>query len=384
MKLFKRIINIVLAMSIILSNIILVVSAEEKEGIVKSAKSYILMEENTGQILLENNKDEKMELASVTKIMTLLLIMEDIESGKYSFETKITASSNAEKMGGSQIYLKEGEQMSANELIKAICISSANDACVAMAEFSAGSVEEFVNRMNEKAKVLGMNNTNFTNCTGLPTENHYSSAYDIALMSRELLKHKKVFDYTKIWMDTLRDGKFGLANTNKLVKHYKGATGLKTGYTDKAKFCLSATATRDDLSLIAVVLGCETSKDRFRDASSLLDYGFSNYSFYINNDISKKYDIMVLKGKEKLCYGIPEITEGILVKKGQDKNITYQVNLKESIVAPVYKDEIVGEIKFFLNKEEILKVPVKSDRDIEKLNLTDYMILYLKKIFYKN
>lgn len=384
MKIFKRIINIVLAMSIILSNIIIVVSAEENVGIVKSAKSYVLMEENTGQTLLENNKDEKMELASVTKIMTLLLIMEDIESGKYSFETKVTASSNAEKMGGSQIYLKEGEQMSVNELIKAICISSANDACVAMAEFSAGSIEEFVNRMNEKAKFLGMNNTNFTNCTGLPTENHYSSAYDIALMSRELLKHKKVFDYTKIWMDTLRDGKFGLANTNKLVKYYKGATGLKTGFTDKAKFCLSATATRDNLSLIAVVLGCETSKERFRDASSLLDYGFSNYSFYINNDISKKYDIMVLKGKENFCYGIPELTDGILVKKGQDKNITYQINLKESVVAPVYKDEIVGEIKYFLDKKEILKIPIKADRDIEKLSLTDYMILYLKKIFYKN
>lgn len=382
MKIFKKVINIILAISMVLGSII-TVSGEEKTGIVKSAKSYILMEESTGQILLESKKDEKMELASVTKIMTLLLIMEDIESGKYTLETKVTASSNAESMGGSQIYLKEGEQMSVNELIKAVCISSANDACVALGEFSAGSIEEFVNKMNGRAKALGMNNTNFVNCTGLPTENHYSTAYDIAIMSKELLKHKKVFEYTKIWMDTLRDGKFGLANTNKMIKYYNGATGLKTGFTDKAKFCLSATATRNNLSLIAVVLGCETSKERFADASSLLDYGFANYSFYINNDISKKYDIIVTKGKENICYGIPEVTKGILVKKGQEKNITVQINVKESIKAPVYKDEIVGDIIFMLDKKEILKAQIKSDRDIEELKLTDYIIMNFKKIFYK-
>ncbi len=382
MKIFKYVISFVLIFSIVLS-LIISVGAKENSTIVKSAKSYILMEEKTGQILLEGNKDEKMELASVTKIMTLLLVMEDIESGKYSLETKVTASSNAESMGGSQIYLKAGEQMSVNELIKAVSISSANDACVALGEFSAGSIESFVSKMNQRAKELGMNNTNFVNCTGLPAENHYSTAYDIALMSKELLKHKKVFEYTKIWMDTLRDGKFGLANTNKLIKQYNGATGLKTGFTDGAKFCLSATATRDNLSLIAVVLGCQTSNERFSDASTLLDYGFSNYNFYISNDILKKYDIIVKKGKESICQGIPENTEGILVKKGQENKIKVQINVKESIKAPVYKDEIVGEIIYMLDKKELHKAYIKAASDVSELNFCDYIILNFKKIFYK-
>ena len=379
MKIFKYVISFVLIFCFVLP----LVSAKENSAIVKSSKSYILMEEKTGQILLEGNKDEKMELASVTKIMTLLLVMEDIESGKYALETKVTASENAESMGGSQIYLKTGEQMSVNELVKAVSISSANDACVALGEFSAGSIDSFVSRMNKRAKELGMNNTNFVNCTGLPAENHYSTAYDIALMSKELLKHKKVFEYTKIWMDTLRDGKFGLSNTNKLIKQYNGATGLKTGFTDGAKFCLSATATRDNLSLIAVVLGCETSKERFSDASTLLDYGFANYSFYINNDISKKYDIIVKKGKESICRGIPENTEGILVKKGQENKIKVQINVKESIKAPVYKDEKVGEIIYMLDNKELHKSFIRAASNVDELNFYDYFILNFKKIFYK-
>ena len=242
-----------------------------------SAKSVLLMEQSTKEILYENNPDEQLAIASVTKIMTMLLIMEALDEGKISMEDMVPVSERAMSMGGSTMFLEAGEELSVYEMLKGIAVASANDGCVAMAEFISGSVETFVAEMNKRAQELGMKNTNFVNTNGLDAEGHYSSARDVALMSAELLKHEKIFEFTTIWTDKMHDGKFDLSNTNKLIRFYSGANGLKTGSTDKALCCLSATAKRDDLQLIAVVLGAPTSNDRFNDARTLLDYGFANY-----------------------------------------------------------------------------------------------------------
>ncbi len=267
---------LILSISIIFCSIIPVFAAEETKLI--TAPAGVLMEAQTGKILYENNPHEQRPCASVTKVMTLLLVFEAIDSGKLSLDTTITASEHAASMGGSDIWLEPGETMSADDMIKATVVASANDAAVALAEQVSGSEESFVEQMNNRAKELGMKDTVFKNCNGLDEDGHITSAYDVAVMSRELIKHEKIFDYTSIWIDYLRGGKTQLVNTNKLLKTYKGITGLKTGTTDDAGCCISATATRDGMSLIGVVLGCDNGKQRFADAAALLDYGFANYS----------------------------------------------------------------------------------------------------------
>ena len=252
------------------------VNALTEESI--SAPSAILMEASTGKILFEKNAHEQRPCASVTKVMTLLLVFEAIESGKLTYDTTITTSAHASSMGGSDIWLEEGETMSAHDMIKATVVASANDAAVALAEHICGSEDAFIEEMNKRAKELGMKETVFKNCNGLDEEGHVTSAYDVAVMSRELTKHEKIFEYASIWLDTLRNGETQIVNTNKLLKTYNGITGLKTGTTDDAGCCMSATATRGDVSLVAVVLGCDTGKQRFSDSASLLDYGFANIS----------------------------------------------------------------------------------------------------------
>ncbi len=331
-----------------------------------SCPSAILMDQTTGTILFKKNADEKRPPASVTKVMTLLLIMEAVESGKLEWDSPIAVSPEAAGMGGSQVYLKEGETMTTDEMVKCIAVVSANDCCVAMAEAISGSVSSFISKMNQRAKELGMKNTHFNSCTGLDTEDHYTTAHDIAIMSRELMKHKKIKEYSTIWMDTVRDGAFTLSNTNKLIRFYDGATGLKTGFTDDAGYCLSATATRDSLSLIAVVLGGETSDKRFADAKSLLNFGFTQYTLYQESPSSID-PVKVIKGMEDLIQ--PQLAEqpAFLIQKGTEKSIKYKIELSESIMAPVDKGQKIGTISYTCEGKNIGNIHLIADKEIPKV-----------------
>ena len=328
----------------------------------------ILIEQTTGQVLYDHNMHEKLRPASVTKVMSILLIMEAIDSGQISLQDKVPCSENAAGMGGSQIWLETNEELTVDEMLKAICVVSANDCTVAMAEYLCGSEEAFVTRMNERAKELGMNDTTFKNCHGIDVDGHVTSAYDIALMSRELLNnHPTILNYTTIWMDTLRNGESELVNTNKLIRNYKGATGLKTGSTSVALYNLSASATRDGMSLIAVILKAPTTKVRFAEAQKLLDYGFNNYEFKslaVRGNVLKEAD--VIKGIISKVNLIVENDVGILLKKGEDKNIGQTINISENISAPIYEGQKVGEIIFTLNNEEIGKANVIAEKTVEK------------------
>lgn len=331
----------------------------------------VLIEQNSGKVLYEHNMHEKLRPASVTKVMSILLIMEALDSGRISLEDRIPCSENASSMGGSQIWLDVKETLTVDEMLKAICIVSANDCTVAMAEYLAGSEEAFVLKMNERAKQLGMNDTSFKNCHGIDEDGHVTSAYDIALMSRELLtKHSSVTNYTTIWMDSLRDGKSELVNTNKLVRNYKGATGLKTGSTSVALYNLSASATRDSLSLIAVIMKSPTTKIRFAEAQKLLDYGFSNYSY---KEFGKKDDVIeslvVDKGVENSVNAILENSSGALVKKGEDKNLVQNINLDNSLSAPIQKGQKLGNITYSLNGEIVGTANIVAQNDVAKINL---------------
>lgn len=332
------------------------------------AKSAILMEISTGRVLYEKNADEPLPPASVTKIMTMLLITEAIDDGVISLSDMVTASTRASKMGGSQIYLKEGEQISVDDLLKSLTVASANDAAVALAEHLCGSEEAFVAKMNERAKELGMTNTNFENTNGLDdtTVNHVTSARDIAIMSRELLKHDLIYNYTMIWMDTVRDGAFGLTNTNRLIRFYKGATGLKTGSTSKAKFCISASAERDGLGLVAVIMASPTRDVRNAAAASLLDYGFANYAF-LQKESEAQGDIPVKGGVKKTLSTVSE-SFGEVIKKGDDKKLETEMVLPESIAAPVKKGDKVGEIIYKIDGSEIGRAAITADEDIEKIS----------------
>ena len=328
----------------------------------------ILIEQKSGQILYEHNIHEKLRPASVTKVMSLLLIMEALDSGQISLTDKIPCTEDAAGMGGSQIWLEVGEELTVDEMLKAICVVSANDCTVAMADYLCGSQEAFVQKMNERAKELGMNDTTFKNCHGIDEDGHVTSAYDIALMSRELLNnHPSIMNYTTIWMDTLRNGESELVNTNKLIRNYKGATGLKTGSTSVALYNLSASATRDGLSLIAVIMKAPTTKIRFAEAQKLLDYGFSNYQYKLiarGGDILK--EIEVNKGVAPKLNLVIENDVGILVKKGEDKNIEQIVNIDENISAPITHNQKLGEIIFTLNGQEIGKSNLIAEINIEK------------------
>ncbi len=335
------------------------------------AESAILIEQNSGQILYGYNIHEKLYPASVTKVMSLLLIMEALDSGKITLETQIPCSSNAASMGGSQIWLDTTETLSVHEMLKAIAVVSANDCVVAMAEYLGGTEDGFVQMMNEKAKELGMNDTTFKNCHGLDEDGHLTSAYDIALMSRKLLKnHPKITEYSTIWMDTLRNGESTLSSTNKLIRNYSGCTGLKTGSTSLALFNLSASATRDNLSLIAVVMKAPTSALRFSNATSLLDYGFNNYSyksFGEQGEIVKS--VAVQNGVSKEINAVYETSPSFLIKKGEENNINYEINLKDNIKAPVTQGQLLGTIKYSINDSELGTVNLIAETSIEKLGL---------------
>lgn len=328
----------------------------------------VLIEQTTGQVLYDHNMHEKLRPASVTKVMSILLIMEAVDSGQITLQDKVPCSENAAGMGGSQIWLEVGEELTVDEMLKAICVVSANDCTVAMAEYLCGSEEAFVTKMNERAKELGMNDTTFKNCHGIDEDGHLTSAYDIALMSRELLNnHPTILNYTTIWMDTLRDGESELVNTNKLIRNYKGATGLKTGSTSVALYNLSASATRDGMSLIAVILKAPTTKIRFSEAQKLLDYGFNNYEFKslaVRGNVLKEAD--VTKGVTSKVNLIVENDVGILLKKGEDKNIEQTINMEENITAPVYEGQKVGEIVFTLNNEEVGRTNIIAEKAVEK------------------
>lgn len=345
--------------------------------------SAILMEQSTGTLLYEHNIHEQLRPASVTKVMTILLIMEALDNGTISLEDRVSCSEEASKMGGSQIWLDTTESLTVDEMLKAICVVSANDCCVAMAEHIAGSQELFVERMNARAKELGMNDTCFKNCHGLDEDGHVTSSYDIALMSRELmLNHPSIANYTTIWMDTLRDGESQLVNTNKLIRNYEGCTGLKTGSTSTALFNLSATATRNNLSLIAVIMRGETSPIRFAEAKKLLDFGFSNFEYlkYANQgDIAKS--ILVHKGTTNSVEVSFESDAGSLIPKGQSANIVTTVSLPETINAPINKGEKLGEVIFSLNNETLGTVNLVANNTVKKLNIGNMVALVVEKWF---
>ena len=343
------------------------VFAEGNTDLGLNAKSAILMEEATGNILYESNPDERLPIASVTKVMTMLLIMEAVDSGKISLDDMVTVSENAMSYGGSTMFLETGEQLTVNDMLKGIAVASANDGCVAMAEHLAGSESAFVDMMNEKAKGLGMENTHFMNTNGLDEDDHYSSARDVAIMSRELMKHETIFNYTSIWMDTLRGGKFQLANTNKLIRFYDGANGLKTGSTSKALCCLSAAAKRNDMQLIAVVLGAPTSAERFASAKSLLDYGFANYA--VNTQITagdEVQKIAVEKGVDKEVGVVAGDSCSTLVKKGQEDNITKEIKIDETITAPIEAGQKIGTMTISRDGEVIADIDLNASSAVEK------------------
>ena len=350
-----------------------VANIDNKEGnfLELNCESSILIEQSTGEVLYAHNEHEKLRPASVTKVMTILLIMEAIENGSLKYEDKIPCSENASSMGGSQIWLDESETLTVDEMLKAICVVSANDCTVAMAEKIGGSEENFVNMMNEKAKALNMNDTTFKNCHGIDEEGHVTSAYDIALMSRELLtKYPEITNYTTIYMDTLRNGESELVNTNKLIRNYAGATGLKTGSTSLALFNLSASATKEGLSLIGVIMKAPTSKDRFSCARKLLDYGFSNYKYELlctQNDFVREIDVQ--KGTKNKIRVIYDNSIGKITKKNETDQIDTIVEMKESIIAPVEKGEILGKVKFMRGEKTIAEVNLIAEEQIKKKNL---------------
>lgn len=338
----------------------------------QEAKSAVLMDVATGTVLYEHNSHEALAPASVTKIMTMLLIMEAVDSGKINWNDTVTASEVAAAKGGSQVYLKVGETMTVTDMLKSIAVSSANDCACAMAEHLAGSESAFVERMNEKAKELGMNDTNFVNCTGLDDSpeavNHKTSAYDIALMSRELLgKHPDIKKFTTIWMDTIRGGAFGLSNTNKLIRFYNGATGLKTGFTSGAGYCLSASAQREDLELIAVTMGSKSSGERNAACKSMLDYGFANFAL-ISPELSDMPAIPVKLGKETMVAARLGSSAAMLIDKGQKASVTMEVQVEESLTAPVAQGEKLGTLRLKSGDQVLSEIPLVAAQGVERLS----------------
>lgn len=369
-KILASLLAVVLIFSIIES---------EAHALELNGKSFILIECGTGQVLYEQNADEQLAPASVTKVMTMLLIMEAIERGEITYDSIVTASERAKSMGGSTIFLDTGEEMSVDDLLKGIAVASGNDACVAMAEHLSGTVENFVAVMNNRAKELGMINTNFVTCNGLDAEGHYSSARDIAIMSRELLKHEDIFRYTTIWMDSLRGGKFQLANTNKLVRFYAGANGLKTGSTSKAKNCISATAKRDNMQLCAVVLGSDTSQLRFNAASTLLNYGFDNFTISGMKKNEVVGEVTVKKGTAEKVKATLEDDCMIVVNKINADSIKKNVTLSDSVEAPVKKGDKLGEITISVDGGEPMVKSIVAENDVNKIDFGKMYMKILKK-----
>ena len=355
------------------------VYAEQATDLTLSAPSAILIEAGSGQVLYEKNSHDRRPPASVTKIMTLLLVMEAIDNGQIALEDMVRCSEYAASMGGSQVYLEPGEEMSVRDMLKAVAVASGNDAAVALSEHISGSAEAFVNLMNDRAKALGMNDTHFVNCNGLDDPEHLTSAYDIALMSRELVKHPLIFEFTGIWMDSLRGGQFGLVNTNKLIRFYTGANGLKTGSTSVAKYCLSASAQRDGMNLIAVVLGAETSKERFADASRLLDYGFANFSL-VQPSVDTDTNIPVKLGKETSVKAIPNAQNSLIIDKSQKKDVSTEVTLEPEISAPVTKGQRLGTMTVKAGDHILAEIPMVAEMSVERLSFWDLFLQVLKSI----
>ena len=348
------------------------------------AKAAILIDAATGTVLYEQDAHTPLPPASVTKVMTMLLIMEAIDDGRIGWEDMVTASATAAAKGGSQIYLKEGETMSVATLLKSVAVSSANDAACALAEHIAGSETAFVSQMNQRAKELGMNETNFVNCTGLDddetAENHRTSAYDIALMSRELLtKHPDIKKYTTIWMDTVRDGSFGLSNTNKLVRFYQGATGLKTGYTSQAGFCLSASAERDGMELIAVVLGCDTSAERFAACKSMLDHGFAGYAL-IEPQLDRQVGVPVKLGTVSQVQAGPADEGAVLIDKAQKNTVNIKVELSEGVEAPVSKGQRLGTMTVRSGEQILAEVPLVAAEPVARLSWGEIFVRMFRSL----
>ena len=375
----KKFILIILLAFIFIPN----VNAEVK--LAESAKSSILIEATTGEIIYESKKDEKFAPASMTKIMSLIIIMEEIEKGNLKWNEEITVSKNASSMGGSQIYLEEGEKMSVKDLVKGICMASANDAVVALAERISGSEEAFVFRMNENVKKIGLKNTNFKNATGLDVANHYSSAYDMSMMARELVKHKKILDFSGIYEDYLRqdtDKKFWLVNTNRLIKTYDGMDGLKTGYTKEAGYCLTATAKRGDMRLIGVVMGEETSSIRNEEMTKLLDYGFNLYnvsSLVTNKTKLGKYENSKMKLSNVNI--VPSSSVNVLNKKGDPKRkVSYKLKVTREKL-PIKKGEKIGKMYVYENGKKLYNIDITVDKDVKKANILDLYIKSLGELF---
>ena len=367
----KKLASLIMAILIAIMPMNLSFANEDNAPLSVSSKSAILMDVGSGQILYEKNAHDKLPPASVTKVMTMLLICEALDSGTITLDDSVQISENAASMGGSQIFLEAGEVQKVDTLLKGIAVASANDGCVAMAEYIGGSVESFVDMMNAKAKELNMKDTNFVNTNGLPVDNHYTSAHDIAIMSRELLKHDVISKYLTTWMDQVVVGKkqitVGLANTNKLIKHYQGATGVKTGFTQQAKYCLSASAKRGDTHLVAVTLGAETSPERFKDATSLLNFGFANYESV--KLCSKNDNIATLtldKADEQKINLVAKEDLSVLIKKGGNKDFTRKIKVNENPTIPIKKGTNLGYVEIYQGKTLVGKVDLVNTKDIQK------------------
>lgn len=374
----KRVISLILALSFVLSFPICVNAAENKK---LNVKSSILMCLDTGDVIKQNNAYEHLSPASVTKLMSILLILEAIDSGKIKLTDEVAATENAVSKGGSQIWLEVGEKMSVNDLFKAVVIASANDACTLLGEYVAGSDSAFVDMMNKRVETLGLNNSHFENCTGLDDEitNHYSCAYDLAVIAKEVMKHKLILKYSTVWLDSLRNGKTELNNTNKMINKYNGMTGLKTGTTSNAGFCLCATATRDGISFVSVVLGAQTSDDRFALTEELLDYGFANYKLdNIKIDNSKLKTVKVKNGVDKSITPKCELNKKLLLPKNSDK-ITYKYSILEEVKAPVKKGDKLGVITVYSGNKKISSIELKSDKNIKSVTF-----LYIFKKMFNN
>ena len=383
MKFFKRIFTLCLILSLFVGAICVPVirALEIKEpGFDANVKSAVLMDANTGTVLYAKNENTALPPASVTKIMTLLLVFEGIEDEKISYNDMLTVSEYASSMGGSQVYLKQGESLSVDELIKCVLVASANDAAVVLAEAIAGSEEAFVSMMNEKAKELGMENTCFENVTGLDdsVEKHLTSAYDIALMSKELIKYDKVSEYATIWMDTIRDGEFGLTNTNRLVRYYKGITGLKTGSTSKAGFCMSATAKRDGMELICVVMGASSSEERNACVAKLLDFGFANYKVMSKN--GEKIENIKISGGTK-DYFVGEYESFTVLENKSSKELTKEITLYEDVCAPINKGDVIGKVEYYIDGECVSVKNIVSSETVDKITYLEYLGRVLSNFF---
>ena len=369
--------------SLLFSPIPAAAAQEDNMPLPLSSASALLMEKETGTVLLQQNAHQKLEPASVTKVMTLLLVMEAVDSGRLSLDESVPVSAHAAGMGGSQVYLKEGERLSVSDLIKCVAVVSGNDCAVALAERLSGSESAFVDQMNQKAQALGMEDTHFVNCTGLPAPGHLTSAYDIALMSRQLLlHHPDIRQYTTIWTDSIRNGAFGLTNTNRLVRFYDGATGLKTGFTASAQYCMSATAQRNGMELIAVVMKAPTTAQRFQDASSLLDYGFANYALLTPQPESPLAPVDVLLGRSKTVQPQLQRECRLLVEKAQADQITTRVDLARDVQAPVDPGQTLGEFQVYVGEQLRDTVPIVAAQGVDRLSVPGLFSQLLRRLLF--